>query len=511
MLHLCQPLVEVLMHRGIDDPEQFLAPSRWSDLPSAFHMEGMEQAAAQILKAVRAQRRIAVFGDYDCDGVLATAILQATLRKLGTQPAIYLPNRDEGYGFTNEAVHRFSRGGTDLVITIDNGINSVGPIRLALRLAMDVVVVDHHHIETRADAAAVWSDKYCAAALGLMLCWVLLESAHLPHDEVKVFLNSLSRLAAIASIADCVPLIGETRTLTKIGLAELGRTPHAGLRKLLLMAGAKLPQPPTSEQIAFRVAPRINAAGRVGDPDEVLRMLNATSPDSQIERAIVLDELNRKRRKLEKEALDELYSIVGDKVPAGLVIYGAEWPKGIAGILASRARERYGVPVFVLVHDPRTGMAVGSGRSVEGINLIDALRSCQSLLHRFGGHNQAAGVTLFVENIPVFQEQFAAFIQEHPTVPIDAFKADADLNLAAANCGFYEQLRLFEPFGVGNPTPVFRVENAVVRAATPGFVFVRQFNREIKARAAKCVAGSGTALVALNGSTATLVELAENP
>jgi single-stranded-DNA-specific exonuclease len=499
------------MHRGIDDPEHFLAPSKWSDMPSPFHMEGIGQAIALILKAVRSQQRIAVFGDYDCDGVLATAILQATLRKLGIQPAVYLPNRDEGYGFTNEAVHRFSRSGIDLVITIDNGINSVGPVQLARRLAMDVVVVDHHHIETRADAAAVWSDKYCAAALGVMLCWALLESVHLPQDEVTIFLNSLSRLAAIASIADCVPLLGETRTLTKIGLSELGRTPHAGLRKLLLMAGTKLPQPPTSEQIAFRVAPRINAAGRVADPGEVLRMLDATSPYSQVERAIVLDELNRERRKLEKEALEELYSTVGDKVPAGLVIYGAEWPKGIAGILASRVRERYGVPAFVLVHDSRTGMAVGSGRSVEGINLIDALRACQSVLHRFGGHSQAAGVTLAVENIPAFREQFEAFIHEHPTPPPDMFKADADLNLAEANRSFYGQLSLFEPFGVGNPTPVFRVKDAVVRAATPGFVIVRQFNREIKARSAASVAGCGTALVALSGTTATLVALAENP
>ena len=240
------------------------------------------------------------------------------------------------------------------MITIDNGINSVSPIRLAQRLAMDVVVVDHHHIETRADAAAVWSDKFCAAALGLMLSWALIESVHLPQDEVTIFLNSLSRLAAIASIDDCVPLLAETRTLTKIGLAELGRTPHAGLRKLLLMAGTKLPQPPTSEQIAFRVTPRINAAGRVGDSGEVLRMLNATNPEIQGERAIVLDELNRERRKLEKGALEELYSTVGEKLRAGLVIYGAEWPKGIAGILASRARERYGVPTFVLVHDTRS-------------------------------------------------------------------------------------------------------------------------------------------------------------
>jgi single-stranded-DNA-specific exonuclease len=264
MMPLCRPLVDVLKHRGIGDPERFLAPSTWSDMPSPFLMEGMEQAVGRILEGVRSQQRIAVFADYDCDGTLSAAILQATLRKFEARPVVYLPHRDEGYGFSDEAVHRFSRNGTDLIITIDNGINAAGPVRLARRLAMDVVIIDHHQIETRADAPAVWSDRFCAAGLGLMVCWALLETAGLPNQQIAGFVAGLSRLAAIASIADCVPLTGATRTLTKIGLAELGRTRHAGLRKLLLMAGVRSRQSPTSEQIAFRIAPRINAAGRVG-------------------------------------------------------------------------------------------------------------------------------------------------------------------------------------------------------------------------------------------------------
>jgi single-stranded-DNA-specific exonuclease len=296
MMPLCRPLVDVLKHRGIGDPERFLAPSTWSDMPSPFLMEGMEQAVGRILEGVRSQQRIAVFGDYDCDGTLSAAILQATLRKLEARPVVYLPHRDEGYGFSDEAVHRFSRNGTDLIITIDNGINAAGPVRLARRLAMDVVIIDHHHIETRADAPAVWSDRFCVAGLGLMVCWALLETAGLPNQQIAGFVAGLSRLAAIASIADCVPLTGATRTLTKIGLAELGRTRHAGLRKLLLMAGVRSRQSPTSEQIAFRIAPRINAAGRVGHPVEVLRMLSAASPEQQIELALTLDRLNHDRR-----------------------------------------------------------------------------------------------------------------------------------------------------------------------------------------------------------------------
>lgn len=507
MMPLCRPLVDVLKHRGIHDPDQFLGPSQWRDMPSPFLIEGMEKAVDRILEGVRLQQQLAVFGDYDCDGVLSTAVLQATLRKLGAQPLVYLPHRDEGYGLTNDAVHHFSRVGAELVITIDNGINAVGPIHLAKRLGVDVVVVDHHHIETRADTTAVWSNTYCAAGLGVLLSWALLKKAGVPMSEMSPFLGSLCRLAAIASIADCVPLVGPARTLTRIGLAELALTRHAGLRKMLLMAGVRDGEVPTSEQIAFRVAPRINAAGRVSHPKEALEMLNTVAPDNQIELALELDRLNRDRRKREKEALEELLLMVPGDVPAGLVVYGPRWKKGIAGILASRAREKYGVPAFVLVYESRTGMAVGSGRSVDGFSLIDALRACSSVLHRFGGHEQAAGVTLKVENIPAFREQFEAYLLRHPPRPMEQPAAEADLDLESAGRVFHEQLRSMEPFGIGNPTPIFRMRDVVVRMASPGFVLVRQRSREIKARSTEPVTGSGTALVALNGSTATLLRL----
>jgi single-stranded-DNA-specific exonuclease len=507
MMPLCRLLVDVLKHRGIADPDLFVAPSVWSDMPSPFLIEGMEQAVVHVLAAVQSKQRLAVFGDYDCDGVLSTAILQATLRKLGVQPVVYLPHRDEGYGFTNEAVHQFSKTGIDLVITIDNGINAAGPIYLASRLAIDVVVVDHHHIETRANAKAMWSNSFCAAALGLLFSWALLEVSGIAHEELMSFLGSLSRLAAIASIADCVPLVGAARTLTRIGLAELGQTRHAGLRKMLLMAGVRGKDVPTSEQIAFRVAPRINAAGRVGHPVEALRMLTATLPEDQIELALSLDQLNRDRRRREKEALEELLLMIPKDVPAGLVLYGPQWKKGIAGILASRVRERYGVPTFVLVQEPRSGLAAGSGRSVDGFSLIEALRACGSVLHRFGGHHQAAGVTLTVENIPAFREQFEEYLVQHPPQPVEDPVAEADLDLTMAGTAFYQQLRSLEPFGIGNPTPIFRLVDVSVRPASPGFVTVRQRNREIKARSSQPVNDSGTALVALNGTTASLVKL----
>ena len=519
MMPLCAPIADVMMSRGIEDPEQFLAPSKWSDMPSPLQIQGMRAAVDRILLAVRLKQRVAVFGDYDCDGALSAAILQVTLGRLGVRPVIYLPHRDEGYGFTNEAVHRFSLSGTDLVITIDNGINAAGPIQLARRLGIDVVVVDHHHIETSAETICVWSQEYCAAGLGLMLCWALLEAAQVSEAEIATVLKSLSRLAAIASIADCVPLTGPTRILTRIGLTELGNTHHAGLQKLLRWAGVRPGHSPSSEQIAFRVAPRINAAGRVGHPNEVIRMLSANTIEGQIESAFALDRLNQERRALEKEALEELLLMVGNRAPASLVIYGPQWKKGIAGILASRARERYGVPAVVLVHDSHTGMAVGSARSVEGFSLIEALRACRSQLHRFGGHDQAAGLTVAVECIDSFRREFDTFVLENPPKRIEAREAEADLDLGMANHRFFEQLRQLEPFGIGNPTPIFRVKDADVSPATPGFVFVSQGNTRlpgrkskgnIKARSAVSVSGRGTVLLALNGTTASLVRLVEN-
>ena len=504
MAVLCGPIVEVLMSRGIEDPDMFIAPAKWDDLPSPFTIEGMNQAATEITKAVSMQQRIGIFGDYDCDGVLSTAILQATLRKLNVEPLVYLPHRDEGYGLINSAVHFFSRHQTSLLITIDNGINALGPVHLAQRLGIDVVVVDHHHVETRANTTAVWSPDFSAAGLALLLAWALLDNAGMSQEDALPFLHSLSRLAAIASIADCVPLVGATRTLTKIGLAELAHTRHAGLRKMLFMAGVADQEVPTSEQIAFRVAPRINAAGRVGHPKVALDMLNAPSQEEQIELALSLDHLNRDRRRQEKEALDQLPLLVPEVIPAGLVVYGPQWRKGIAGILASRVRERYGVPAFVLVQDLRTGLAVGSGRSIEGVSLIDALRSCSSVLTKFGGHHQAAGVTLAVENIPAFQEQFAAFLCCHPPLPCEAPNADANLDLSMVSRAFRSQLRSLEPFGIGNPTPLFRLKDVEVRRASEQFVIIRQRGRELKARCTQLVGGKGTAVVGLNGTSAYL-------
>ena len=233
-------------------------------------------------------------------------------------------------------------------------------------------------------------------------------------------------------------------------------------------------------------------------------MLLATTADEQTALAVSLDRHNKERRRLERAALEELVLLVGNNHCRGVVIYGPRWKKGIAGILASRAVERYGVPAFVLVLDERTGMAVGSGRSIDGVSLIDALRTAKTLLHRFGGHKQAAGVTLRVENIPPFREAFEEFLLHCKHGPAIQPDPDADLDLTSVTRLFNEQLRSFGPFGIGNPVPVFRVQDASIRSGNPGFIFVKQRGREIKARGEHPGIGNGTALLALSGTSASL-------
>lgn len=320
-------------------------------------------------------------------------------------------------------------------------------------------------------------------------------------------LDSLGRLAAIAAIADCVPLTGSNRLLARLGIEALRDTQHSGLRKLLDLAGVAKGKAPTSEQIAFRIAPRINAAGRMDHPRLVLEMLAASS-DAAVEGALVLDRLNQERRRVERTVFAQLIEQVGDCGDPAVVVYGECWPKGIAGILAARAAEHYGVPTIVLVRDQRTGLAVGSGRSVRGLNLIRALRQSSQHLLRFGGHEQAAGLTLAVEAIPEFRLSFLAAVAKEPLRPDDSKLEDAELDLHGLPKDFFLQLQQLEPFGIGNPAPVFRIPLVVAGPARSGKFHLQQGQNRLQVRSGKVIVPAGqqgTAWVEMTGSESTLV------
>jgi hypothetical protein len=302
-MFLSQPLLEVLAGRGIEDIDAFLKVPSWNDLPDPFSIPSMEKAADRVLCAVRRRERITIFGDYDCDGVLGAHILRSVLSGLGAPARTSLPHRDEGYGLSSSAVHSFSCSGTDLLITVDNGINARAAVRLAQRLGIDVVVIDHHRIQDRAETTAVWSEAFCGAGLAAMFAWALALSAGWNDTKVERLLSGCSQYAAIASIADCVPLLNGTRILARLGLAELSRSRHKGLQELLKTACTD-PSRPDSRDVAFGVAPRINAAGRMAHPVEALAVFEAALDEGAARQAVDrLNQLNQERRRTVKIAL----------------------------------------------------------------------------------------------------------------------------------------------------------------------------------------------------------------
>ena len=402
-MFLCQPLLEVLAGRGIEDIDAFLKVPSWNDLPDPFSIPSMEKATARVLRGIRNSERITIHGDYDCDGVLGTHILRGVITGLGAAPRPYLPHRDEGYGLNSSAVHHFSRRGTDLLITVDNGINARAAVQLAQRLGIDVVVIDHHRIQEQAETTAVWSEEFCGAGLAAMFAWALALRAGWNDAKVERLLSGCSQYAAIASIADCVPLLRGTRTLARLGLAELSRSRHKGLQELLKSACTD-PSQPDSRDVAFGVAPRINAAGRMADPAKALAVFEAALDEEAARQAVNrLNHLNLERQRTVKLHFEQLVESIGANTSAGLVVLRERSPKGIAGLLASKCVERYSVPSIVLVPSTIPGQLVGSGRSVPGVDLVETLRPHRELFVRFGGHAQAIGLTMAVDRIDEFR------------------------------------------------------------------------------------------------------------
>ena len=380
-MFLSQPLIEVLAARGIEDIDAFVAPPTWSDLPSPFSIPEMGEAAERIFRAVNDSEKIAIFGDYDCDGVLATHILRRTLRLLGPDARAYLPHRDEGYGLSAPAVHDFSKSGTNLLITVDNGINARSTAQLAERLGIDVIVVDHHRIQERAKALAVWSPEYCGAGLATLLSSALLTQAKWQQSKREEVLSSLCAYAAIASIADCVPLMGPTRTITRLGLRELAGVKGHGAKRLIQSACTD-PQRPDSHDVSFGIAPRINAAGRLAHPTLALNVLEAESDAEAASGVERLNELNEERRRIVRIHFAELVQSLGASSAAALVVFGAAWPRGIAGLLASKCTERFSAPAIVVVPSTERGLVVGSSVSLERDRmrvLCDSIQSRQRI------------------------------------------------------------------------------------------------------------------------------------
>ncbi|MGC1295772.1 MAG: DHHA1 domain-containing protein [Alloacidobacterium sp.] len=368
-----------------------------------------------------------------------------------------------------------------MLITVDNGINARAAVRLAQRLGIDVVVIDHHRIQEQAETTAVWSDAFCGAGLAAMFAWALALKAGWNDAKIEHLLSGCSPYAAIASIADCVPLLHGTRTLARLGLAELSRSRHKGLQQLLKTSCTD-PSQPDSRDVAFGLAPRINAAGRMAHPAEALAVFEAALDEEAARQSVDrLNQLNVERRHTVKAHFEELVESIRTNTPAGLVVFCETSPKGIAGLLASKCVERYSVPSIVLVPSTTPGLVVGSGRSVPGVDLFETLQPLGELFVRFGGHAQAVGLTMTVDRVEEFRETFARSVEPMVRGGNQRVHAEADLSLLFVNRHFFDQLLLLEPFGEGNRPPMFSVRMAEVVSVRNKWARIRQRRSSVEA------------------------------
>jgi single-stranded-DNA-specific exonuclease len=479
----------VLAARGLADPadaQRFLAAGL-ADLPDPFSMKGMEAAVARLVRAVEGGERIALYGDYDVDGVTSSALLAGLLRACGADVLTYVPHRlVEGYGLNSPAVERLAGQGAKLLVTLDCGITSAPEVRAATALGVDAVVVDHHTVPTELPAAAAilnphqpgcaYPTKDLAAvgvtfALAMALRKALRERGRFGAARPEPNLKEALDLVALGTIADVVPLVGANRVLVRWGLAALATSRRPGIRALKRVAGIADGAEVSAGQVGFRLAPRINAAGRLDDAGRGVRLLLEEDPSRADALAHELDRENQARQELERTILDEALHDASGRVQAGargLVLARDGWHAGVVGIVASRIVERFHRPAVLVALGETEGK--GSGRSIEGFHLHDALAACAPHLARFGGHRHAAGLTVERGRLAAFREAFEAHaasrLRDEDLVPrcrIEGWVEEGQLDERAAL-----DLAKLGPYGAGHPEPVFALSGPPARARTVG-------------------------------------------
>ena len=463
--------------RGLDDAahlREFLGEGE--PLSDPFLLKDMDKAAARITRAVDNMEKIAVYGDYDADGVTSTAMLYSYLETRGADVIFYIPQREgEGYGMNIGAVEYLKEQGVSLIVTVDNGISSVQEVARANELGIDVVVTDHHRPqEILPDAVAV-VDAYRPDDTspykhfsGVGIAFKLLMALEDGAGDVEDLLEAYSDLAAIGTIGDIVPLTGENRTLIRAGLERLSQSDRPGVQALLENAGIA-GKALTSTNVAFTLVPRINATGRMGAPERAVRLLISGYEE---EAEVLSEEIcadNEERRRVEAEIAEAAFADIeakGYMKDRVVVVDGENWHHGVIGIVASRVTERCGKPCMIISRGETE--AKGSGRSIEGFSLFEAICTCGDLLIKFGGHPMAAGITLKPENIEAFRKRINRYAAEHfPQMPTQTVTLDCKLNPAALSVSMAQSLTQLEPFGNGNPQPVFGLFNMELSNVTP--------------------------------------------
>ena len=472
----------VLTSRGLADPDtarRFLSPSL-AHLHDPLLLAGMREAVERLRCAIDRREKILIYGDYDVDGATSVVILKKAIEMAGGDAEFHIPHRlRDGYGMRAEVIERAAETGVRLIVSVDTGIRAAQVVRAARERGIDIIVTDHHLPEEELPPAlavinpnrrdCLYPDKnLCGAGVTFKLVHALLGTLDWPPAKLERMLKSFLKLVAVATVADVVPLTGENRVIVKHGLAGLNRVTNIGLRALLEVSGLMDGRAPSAYQVAFQIAPRINAAGRMAHAEDVIRLFLTADPEQARELAAQLHALNQERQETEAEivrrALEECAQFPVTDAHCALVFAGPNWHRGVVGIVASRLVDRFCRPVFVLSDEE--GQAQGSGRSIAAFHLLEALEAMPDLFTRFGGHRQAAGVSLSSARVAEFRERLNAYARARltpadfrPQLPIDAIVSLTELNDRAA-----DELLDMAPFGFGNPAPMLGVLGARIIA-----------------------------------------------
>ena len=470
--NLSQLIGSILASKKIiskDEIREFLNPTR-DDFHDPFLMPDMEKAVERILIAIQNKEKIIIYGDYDVDGITSVTVLKKFLEEQGLKTGEYIPNRlNEGYGLNKEAVKNISEQGYTLIITVDCGISCIEEIEYAKELGMEVIVTDHHEPgEIIPDCLAVVDAKRkdnqypCRDLAGVGVVFKLIQSISLKLNlEAKEYLKYLD-IVCVGTISDIVPLIDENRVITKLGLKLVEKTRNIGLKTLLESTGYK---EINSTTISFGIAPRINACGRMGEEKEALELFLTNNIQEAKQISERLNQYNIERQETEKQIFKQaIQEIEKENKDVPCIILGKEgWHHGIIGIVASKVTDIYFKPSILICFEGEEGK--GSGRSIPGFDLHDAVMNCNTYVEKFGGHSMAIGINVKKENFEKFKKEFEEYVQNsHINDIIPIIKIDKEIDLRKINIQDIRDLKLLEPYGEANKMPLFLIKNMKIQS-----------------------------------------------
>ncbi len=472
--NLPMSVVKILCNRNLDDTEsiqKFLHPDL-NDLIDPFELIGMKKGIDRLTQALFNNEKVLVFGDYDVDGITSTTLLYMIFNKLGANVDFYLPNRlTQGYGLAEVSIDKAKEKGVSLIVTVDTGITAVEEVAYANSVGIDVIITDHHEPgESLPEAVAIINPKqpdcnYVSELSGVGVAFKFAQGLYRTLNQDEKELEEHLDLVALGTTADIVPLVGENRIFTKFGIKQIARTTKPGLKSLAFVSGL-MGEDISTGQVVFILAPRINALGRLGDADQAVRLLATKDEKLASEIARKLDEENKRRQQIDektlKEALIQMEEIVDVSEDNAIVLAGEGWHQGVIGIVASRLVEKYHLPtVMISLND---GEGKGSARSIPGFHLCEALKKCEDLLIRYGGHKYAAGLSIKTENVEEFRRRFVEVsnvkLSDDDIIP--KLNIDLEIELTDIDDSFMDSIEAFAPFGPHNMRPIFMTRNCEV-------------------------------------------------